>query len=67
MRTLYFCPVVCSVFSSPNVNGRRLDVYHTSTHGVAIVQIKNAGLKCAARGSLEMQDPKICHLDAIYV
>jgi len=22
-------------FSSPNVSGRRLDVYHTSTHGVA--------------------------------
>jgi len=26
-----------------------LDVYHTSTHGVALVRIKNAGLKCAAR------------------
>jgi len=26
-------------FSSPNFNGRRLDVYHTSTHGVAVVQI----------------------------
>jgi len=36
-----------------------LDVYHTSTHGVALVRIKNAGLKCAARSSLEMQDPKI--------
>jgi len=23
------------------------------------MQIKNAGVKCAARGSLEMQDPKI--------
>jgi len=28
------------------------------THGVALVQIKNAGLKCAARGSLQMQDAK---------
>ena len=25
--------------SSPNVSGRRLDVYYTSTHGVALVQI----------------------------
>ena len=24
-------------FSSPNLCGRRLDVYHTSTHGVALV------------------------------
>jgi len=36
-----------------------LDVYHTSTHGVALVRILNAGPKCAACGSLEMQDPKI--------
>ena len=47
-----------SFLSSPNLSGRRLDVYHTSTHGVALVRIQNAGLKCAARGSLEMQDPK---------
>jgi len=26
-------------FSSPNFSGRRLDVYHTSTHGVALVRI----------------------------
>jgi len=26
-------------FSSPNLSRRRLDVYHTSTHGVALVQI----------------------------
>jgi len=24
-------------FSSPNLSSRRLDVYHTSTHGVALV------------------------------
>ena len=24
-------------FSSPNLSGRGLDVYHTSTHGVAVV------------------------------
>jgi len=40
---IYFHPVVCSssVFflSSPNLSGRRLDVCHTSTHGVALVRI----------------------------
>jgi len=35
-----------------------LDVYHTSTRGVALVRIQNAGLKFAARRLLEMQDPK---------
>jgi len=28
-----------SFFSLPNLIGRRLDVYHTSTHGVALVRI----------------------------
>jgi len=42
-RPLCFCPVV-SVFvflfySSPNLSGRRLDVCHTSIHGVALVRI----------------------------
>ena len=45
-------------FSLPNLSGRRLDVYHTLTHGVALVQIWNAGLKGAARGSLQMQNRK---------
>ena len=40
----YFCPVVSFYlfsffFSSPNLSGRRLDVYHISTHGVALVRI----------------------------
>ena len=39
--------------------GLRLDVYLTSTHGVALVQIQNVGLKCAACGSLKMQDLKL--------
>jgi len=47
-----------SYFSSPNLSRRRLDVYHTSTHGVALVRIYDAGLKPAARGLLEMQDAK---------
>jgi len=62
---LYFHPVVfssffffLSFFSSPNLSSRRLDVYHTSTHGVPLVRIYDAGLKRAARSPLEMQDVK---------
>ena len=70
-RPLYFCPVVSSssifLFSSPDLSRRRLDVCHTSTHGVALVRISNAGLKCAARGSLEMQDSKKSPKIAIWV
>jgi len=36
-----------------------MDVYHTFTHGVALVQIRNAGLKRAARSSLKIQDAKV--------
>jgi len=40
-RPLYFRAVVSSssffFFSLPNLSRRRLDVYHTSTHGVALV------------------------------
>jgi len=31
--------IYLSFFSSPNLSGRRLDVYHTLTHGVALVRI----------------------------
>ena len=61
-RPLYFCPVVCSFsffLSSPNLNRHRLDVYRTSTHGAALVRIYGAGLRRAARGSLQIQDAKI--------
>jgi len=43
--SVYFHPVVSSsffcllLFSSLNLSGSRLDVYHTSTHGVALVRI----------------------------
>jgi len=40
-------------FYLPNLSGQRSDVYHTSTHGVALVRIENACLKCAARCSLK--------------
>ena len=42
-QTIIFLHVVSYfsflLFSSPNLSGRRLDVYHTSTHGVALVRI----------------------------
>jgi len=62
---LLFLLSVYLLFSLPNLSCRRLDVYHTPTHGVALVRIYNAGLKCAARGSLEIQDPKNRHLGTI--
>jgi len=31
--------LLSSFFSSPNLSRRRLDVYHTCTHGVALVRI----------------------------
>jgi len=53
-------------FSSPNLSRRRLDVCHTSTHGVALVRISDAGLKRAARGSLKTQDAKKVQKIAIW-
>ena len=64
-RPLYFAAVLSFFFfllcpfSSLILSGRRLDVYHTSTHDVALVRIYNAGLKCTARCSLKIQDAKI--------
>ena len=55
---LWFLSIFLSFFSSPNLSGHRLDVYHTSTHGVAVVRIENAGLKCAARGSCKYRMQK---------
>jgi len=67
MQTLYFRPVVSSffffLFSAPNLNRRRLDVYHTSTNDVALVRIWNACLKCAARDSPKIQDEKYRQLE----
>jgi len=56
---VFFLSSFFLLFSSPNLSGRGLDVCHTSTHGVALVRIQNAGLKCAARDSLEIQDAKM--------
>jgi len=35
----YCCSVFFFLFSSPILSGCRLDVYYTSTHGVAVVRI----------------------------
>jgi len=42
-----------------------MDVYHTSTHGVALVWVADAGLKCAVCGSVEIQDAKMMQKIAI--
>ena len=54
-----------SFLSLPNLSSRRLDVYHTSPHGVALGRIYNARLKCAAFGSLKIQDAKNRHFGTI--
>jgi len=46
------------LISSPNVSRSRLDVYHTSAHGVTSVRIQDAGLKLTARGYLKIRDAK---------
>jgi len=44
-QTIIFLPCFCTLssiylfYSSPNLSGRRLDVYHTSTHRVALERI----------------------------
>ena len=58
--------LLSSFFSSSNLSRRRLDVCHTSTHGVALVRISDAGLKPAARGSLKTQDTKKSPKNAIW-
>jgi len=66
---IFPCGFFFLLFSSPNLSRHTLDVCHTSTHGVALVPIKDAGLKRAARGSLKIQDaikkPEIRHLGII--
>jgi len=56
---LWFLLLFFFFFSSTNLSGHRVDVYHTSANGVALVRIYDAGLKCAARGSLEIQDAQM--------
>jgi len=63
MWTLYFRPVLslCFIlFCLPYLSRHthRLDVCHTSTHGVALLWMYNGGVKCAARGLVKIQDAK---------
>jgi len=55
--------------SSPNLSGQRLDVYDTSTQGVALVRIWNAGLKMCctwlAENTGRKNDAKNRHLGTI--
>ena len=63
MRTFCFTAVVTVFFSSSHIcRSCRLDVYHTSIHDVALVQIR---MKCAARSLLKIQDAKIMQKIAI--
>jgi len=45
--------------SSPNLSGRRLDVYHTSAHGMALVRIQNAGLHALHAARCKYRTQKI--------
>ena len=59
-RVVSFSIYLLSSFFLANLSSRRMHVYNTSstTHGVALVRIYNAGLRCTARGSLKIQDAK---------
>ena len=56
-------------YSSPNLSGRRLDVYHTFTHGLDLsnnwqtsrweYHANGCGLSANLRDSLEIQDAKM--------
>ena len=39
LLSFFFFLLSSCFFSSPNLSGRRLDVYHTTAHGVALVRI----------------------------
>jgi len=48
ISSFFFLSFFYLLISSPILSRRTLDVYHTSTHGVALVRIYEAGLKRAA-------------------
>ena len=57
-----------SFFSSPILSRRRLDVYHTSTHGVALANLGYRSETCCRRlaeNTGRKKSPKIRHLQAI--
>ena len=64
---LWFLSFFFLSFSSPNLSGRRLDVYHTSTHGVAVVRECMSEMCCTrlAEDTGRKNDAKNCHLRTI--
>jgi len=65
----YFCLSSFFFFSSPNLSGRRLDVYHTSTRGVTLsVNLECRSGTCCARlaeNTARKNDAKNRHLGTI--
>jgi len=66
MWTLYFHPVVSSIFlsffffSSPNLSSRRLDVYHTSKHGSMEVLLLLLSSNLCLSANLECRSQTCC-------
>jgi len=61
----FFLSICLSFFySSPNLSGHRLDIYHTSTHGVALVpwelRMHPSNVLHAARWKYRTQEIAIC-------
>ena len=68
LRFLYSFFFLSFFFSSPNLSGRRLDFYHTSTHGVASANLRCRSETCCARlagNAGRKNDAKTRHLGTI--
>ena len=70
MRPLHFCPVISIFFflllsSSPNLSGRRLNVYHTSTHGVNLECRSEMCCTRLAGNAGPKKSPKMRHVGTI--
>jgi len=66
---LWFLSSMVYLFSSPNLSGCRLDVYHTSTHAVALcefrMQVRNV-LRAARWKCRTQKSPKSRHLVLVF-
>ena len=69
MPCSFFLSSSSSFFSSPNLSSHRLDVYHTSTHGAALVRILECRSEmCCTRLAANTGHKKVaknCHLGTI--
>jgi len=62
------CGFFLLFYSSPNLSGRRFDVYHTSTHGVASANLECRSEMCCtwlAENAGPKKSSKIRHLSTI--